>query len=186
MHIGAMSAAAYRTGEAMRERLHPRSALRLTAMLTLTIVLQGCGLLSSATQVPNRPIEVVGVVASEKTSVVGSRVFVDYAFDDGRTFSTDAGGRSPQVGDLLIAGSKPTPWVIGASAETGSGWPVGCYSLDVQGIQHETTVELDIGVTVPKAPDFKVQPVPVLGEFWRGALCLDREGRALEIFVSGA
>jgi hypothetical protein len=173
----------------MREQLHPRSALRLIAMLMLAIVVQGCGFLFPSAKAPDHPIEVVGVVASEKTGGQGSVTEVSVTFDDGRTFTYNthyrilAGGR-PHVGDLLLAGSKPTPWTIGASPEIpSSALPVGCYLLNENGTEHETTVELDIGLTVPKAPNFETQPVPGVGEHWRGALCLDREGRALEIFV---
>jgi hypothetical protein len=170
----------------MDSRLRSRFAFRFAlALAAMALVTQGCGLFGQAT--PNRPVGTVGVVASDK---VGGGVFV--TFDDGRTFRFDVNdetiaGHWPQVGDLLIAGSKPTPWVIGASLEdANSGWPVGCYGLVGNGTETATTVELDVGVTLPKAPNFDPNGRPKDGgPIGGGVICLDREARVINIGVGG-
>jgi hypothetical protein len=152
----------------------------------IALVAQGCDVeIGHATQAPIRQVEVVGVVASVETAVVGTGGVDNYTFDDGRTFTWDInlGGRQAQVGDLLIAGSKPTQWMMSATHEDPeSGWPVGCYSIRKNGHEYATTVVLDNGTTFPKAPDFNPAGAPGEGgRIWNGAICLDREGHVTSI-----
>jgi hypothetical protein len=174
----------------MGKRHVATSAWGLTAILTSAIVLQGCSGLFPASSRTEYTIEVVGVIASERLGPERPVGTLFETFSDGRTYSLPndfllLGGVSPHVGDLFIAGSKPEPWVVGASLQRpDQGWPAGCYSLIGGGINHETTLELDVGITVPKAPNY--HPIPGLGRHWVGALCLDRQGRAMEIFPSAS
>jgi hypothetical protein len=168
----------------MKSRMRSRLAFRqVLALVAVVLVAQGCGLLGQGSPTPNRPVEVVGVVASKEVRVVGSSSVIDFTFDDGRTYTMDNIGGPPGVGGLLIAGSKPTPWAIGASLEDpDSGWPVGCYGLNENGTENETTVDLEVGATLPKAPNFDPTGRPKgSGRIWGGTICLDREGRVIKI-----
>lgn len=161
---------------------------RLVALVGVALALQGCWLVAGQGAAPNHPIEVVGVVASDRIGASAGITQVVATFDDGRTFTYDDRSRNlagvgPNIGDLLIAGSKPEPWIIGVEFRYPVTGQPGCYALTANGYERETTVDLDVGVSLPKAPTFKEQPLPgVGGRIWGGAICLDQDGRATEIF----
>jgi hypothetical protein len=112
-----------------------------------------------------------------------------YKFDDGRTFAMlhkghVAVGWGEGTGDLLIAGTHPDNWMLVARPQDiASGFPPGCYGLGgAAGYDRETTVELDFGVTLQKAPDFNPTGHVALAHFGdRGVICLDRQGRVTQI-----
>jgi hypothetical protein len=90
----------------------------------------------------------------------------------------------PQVGDLIIAGTHPDNWMLVATLrDDWGGYPKGCYGLGGQsGEDRETTVELDFGVSLQKAPDFNPTGHVALAHFGdRGVICLDRQGRVTQI-----
>jgi hypothetical protein len=160
------------------------------ALAAVVLAVQGCGLLGQGSPTPNRPVEVVGVVASESIGGQGTVTEVYVTFDDGRNFTYDTdyqvlAGIRPHVGNLLLAGTLPRPWTIGASLEDpASGWPVGCYGLNENGTENETTVDLEVGVTLPKAPNFDPTGRPKgSGRIWGGTICLDRQGRVIKIMA---
>jgi hypothetical protein len=142
---------------------------------------------------PQKEIDVIGVVASEGGAYDGPDMVDKYTFDDGRTYSmryhgharaVEGPGVLPNVGDLLIAGTHPGNWMLVANLrDDWGGWPKGCYGLGSQaGYDTATTVELDFGVTLQKAPDFNPTDHGQPGRFGSmGAICLDRQGRVTQI-----
>lgn len=80
--------------------------------------------------------------------------------------------------------AKPSPWVYYAPLKDPRSWPAGCYGLTQNGYELESTIELDSGLTLEKAPGFGRRPVPVPRKDNRLAglvLCLDEQGRVFEI-----
>jgi hypothetical protein len=139
----------------------------------------------------HREIDAIGVVASSDFEIVGSNTVYTYTFDDGRTYSQTyeghvlAGG-GPSVGDLLIAGSKPSNWVLVATPQhPGPEAPAGCYATrELNGEVHETSVDLLDGLTLPKAPNYAFgSDYPAGAHLVSAVLCLDRQGRVT--WISG-
>jgi hypothetical protein len=140
---------------------------------------------------PHKQIEAIGVVAAVSGSRSGGDIIDTYTFDDGRTYSMhfrgdrnlEGPGVLPNVGHLLIAGSKPDFWLLVARPFASPGYPTGCFGLGgAAGYDTETTVELDFGVTLQKAPGFNPTGHGTLGRFGdRGVICLDRHGRVTQI-----
>ena len=160
-----------------------RSGFALLAMAVLA-----AALLWGGRSTPHREIEAIGVVASEDVAYDGPETVYRYTFDDGRTFTMRypshmiTGGRT--VGDLLIAGTRPDNWTLVATPrDPASGFRPGCFGLGSQaGHDTKTTVELDFGVTLQKAPDFDPTGHGALGPFGAlGVICLDRQGRVTQI-----
>jgi hypothetical protein len=164
-----------------------RSGFALLAMAALA-----AALLWGGRSTPHKEVDVVGVVASEDGGQNAEGLFDSYTFDDGRTYvmqfhgdrDIDGTGVRPNVGDLLIGGSKPSYWLLVATPrDPRSGFPPDCFGLGSQaGHDTATTVELDFGVTLQKAPDFDPTGHGTLGSFGvRGVICLDRQGRVTQI-----
>lgn len=154
--------------------------MRLLAVAALLVSVVGCS-------GQHRDIDAIGVVASETVATVGDDIIDTYTFDDGRTyairFNTNKGIQGygdPGAGDLLIAGSHSDNWMLVARPQdTASGFPPGCYGLGLlAGEDRGTTVELDFGVTLQKAPDYDPTGHVAPAHFGdRGFICLDRQGR---------
>lgn len=165
-------------------------AQRALVLAALLVTLAGCGLTTPpGSFAPHKEIEAIGVVASQKVAAVEAGVEYTWTFDDGRTYALtfEGTGAAAAAGTLLIAGSKPRPWtLIGSPQDPDSGWPKGCYkTMDYTVEEHDTTVDLDIGVTLQKAPDYQPS-LRSLGERWRAEMCLDREGRVMKLYGGGA
>jgi hypothetical protein len=108
---------------------------------------------------------------------------VDFTFDDGRTFRhyDSDGGPNPGVGDLLLAGSKPRPRIDLAQLRDPRSWPAGCYGFQENGYERASTLELDNGLTLDKAPNYTPLIVHQDNRLWGETLCLDKQGRVFEI-----
>jgi hypothetical protein len=165
--------------------------IRRLAILAIALLVAATASAGCSTQPPHKEIEAIGVVASEGGDRNAEGLFDSYTFDDGRTYTMqfhgdrdlDGPGQLPDVGDLLIGGSKPSYWLLVARPFASTGYPTGCFDLAGQaGHDTATTVELDFGVTLQKAPDFSTTGHGALGPFGtRGVVCLDRQGRVTQI-----
>jgi hypothetical protein len=178
-------------GETSMQARYAAATVRLVIVMGVAaLVTQGCGLIpGGSTRPPERTIEVAGVVVSRTVGVEGSRGYEDFTLADGRTqrIYSDAAGLAPNVGDLLIAGTTPYPWLGLAIPHGPPGWPEGCYEpLPQNGVETETTIELDDGLTVMKAPDFTWPGRPAHGNrLLNASLCLDTQGRVFEVITGG-
>jgi hypothetical protein len=137
---------------------------------------------------PHKEIDAVGVVASQDMSFNDSGTAYTFKFDDGRTFTMHYAGHvgvaQPRIGDLIIAGSKPSNWMLVARQRDPVPDLVGtCYGL-VENGEERDTVELDFGVTLQKAPDFEEggrnpkNSTRITG----GVICLNRDGQVRKIY----
>jgi hypothetical protein len=171
----------------MRGNNRPRFVIAALVLLVAAPLVAGC-----STQPAHKEIEAIGVVASAGGGRSGGDLIDTYTFDDGRTYSMhfkgdrnlEGPGGLPNVGDLLIAGSKPGYWLLVATPrDPASGFPPGCFGLGSQaGHDTKTTVELDFGVTLVKSPDFDPTGHGIPGPFGvHGVICLDRQGRVMQI-----
>lgn len=83
-----------------------------------------------------------------------------------------------QAGNLLLAGSKPSPWYAIADLY-GAGQllrdQVPCYFLTTDWTEREDVIELQFGIRLMKAPDFL--PDSFTSVSVHGSLCLDVQGR---------
>jgi hypothetical protein len=158
-------------------------ARRAFVLAVLLAALAGCS------SKPHWEIEAVGVVASENVTIVGTGSEVTYTFDDGRTYTMHYEWHvipgDPPVGDLPIAGSKPSNWILAATPQhPGQGAPDDCYATqESYGEVHETSVDLFDGVTLPKAPNY-FDPggrYPNGAHLSSASACLDRQGRVTYI-----
>jgi hypothetical protein len=155
--------------------------LALASLLTATVV-GGCS------TPPHREIEAIGVVASQSSGFDGNDTVHTYRLVDGRTFSLRYKGHiatgGPATGDLLIGGTHPDNWVLGARpGDPSFGCPTSGFALGgMAGYDTATTVEFDFGVALQKAPDFNPTGHGTLGPFGdRGIVCPDRQGRVTQI-----
>jgi uncharacterized protein YceK len=162
-------------------------ALLLAALLAS---LAGC---TSVTSSPSASkthweIEVTGVVASTTVTSWGASTTFTFTFDDGRTYTLNNPNTisgKPGIGDLLIGGSKPSPWMMAAHPQYSR--PEGCYEIDENGEEHDTSVELDVGVTLQKAPDFDPTGRSQGATRIQGAaICLNSQGQVMRIIDGGA
>ncbi len=166
-------------------RVSRPSLLARAALLLVALACVGCGPWGTdvegdrPTIGPERHVEVAGAVVSKHNGVEGSAAYTDFAFDDGRTYRSEGEAPEPAVGDLLLAGSKPGPWVDRAPLKDPRSWPTGCYGLGEGGYELQTTVQLDSGLILEKAPNYSR---PGKGSRLFGlVLCLDKQGRVFEI-----
>lgn len=129
---------------------------------------------------PERHVEVAGVVVSKHSGVEGSAAYTDFVFDDGRTYRSAGEAPEPAVGDLLLAGSKPRPWIDYAPLKDARSWSAGCYGYLAGGYERATTIQLYSGLILEKAPNYSR---PGKGEELYGlTLCLDKQGRVFYIY----
>jgi hypothetical protein len=155
------------------------SARRALVLAVLLATLAAC---SSGS---HKQIDVVGVLASGGTAIVGSDTVYTYTFDDGRTYTLTYPGHvllggQPSTGDLVIAGTKPSNWILVATPQhLDPDAPADCYGTPLtNGEVHDTTVDLAMGVTLQKAPNFASGSYyPAGSGFWYATVCLDRQGR---------
>jgi hypothetical protein len=177
-----------------RCRVEVRGNLRLRGLAWWALAAAMVAAVSAGcTGTPHKEIDAIGVVASLGGGRSGDSMVDTYTFDDGRTYSMtykveggviEGGGVLPEVGDLLIAGSRPDNWMLVARPkEVSQGFPAGCYGLGpLAGEDRETTVELDFGVTLQKAPDYNPSGHEALAHFGdTSILCLDRQGRVMQV-----
>ncbi len=169
----------------MRKRPVPRSMLLLRLALVVgAFAFQACDVEGSRpTRAPQLTLEIAGVVESQQTGVEGSRGYADIKLDDGRTYRlyTDAAGPGWAVGDLLFSGTKPWLWVDTAQLRDPRSWPAGCYGYQKNGYERTSTVELDNGLTLDKAPNYAPLIVHQDNRLWGETLCLDKQARVFEI-----
>lgn len=165
----------------MRGKTRPRFVIVAFALLVITAV-AGCS-------TPHKEIDAIGVVAAVEWTPAGNSGVYKVTFDDGRTYEMQGGpqtglGPSPNAGDLLIAGSKPSNWMLVAPLRKISDMPVPCYGLVENGEERDTTIELDFGVTLQKAPDFDEggRNPKFSTRITGGVICLNREGQVRKIY----
>ena len=166
----------------MRGRLQLRR-LVLLALAACSLV----ALTSACTGTPRKEIDAIGVMtAMEPTAAGGQRI----TFDDGRVYEMPGGpvegrGSAISVGDLVMAGSKPDNWMLVAPLRVpDSSSHVPCYGLVENGDERDTTVELDFGVTLQKAPDFDEggRNPKYSTRITGGVICLNRDGQVRKIY----
>ena len=124
-----------------------RSPLCLSA-LAVALLLAGCG---NTVYTP----EVAGVVAASE-QVDGSGQSFRITLRDGRSHIVDrdkvkgviGSGLPPNVGDLFLAGSTPTPWVAGIAGTD------PCFSIGGGGTEDGDFITTDVGLRLRKAADF--------------------------------
>ena len=160
-----------------------RLVLAALVLLVVAPLLAGCS-------TPHKEIDAIGVVVSIGPTVTGDLTTYRITFEDGRVYEMPGGPMSgsdpgPSPGDLLIAGSKPDNWMLVARLRDPFPDLVGpCYGLVENGDERDTTVELDFGVTLQKAPDFEEggrnpkNSTRITG----GVICLNRDGQVRRIF----
>jgi len=174
-------------GDGMRGRLRLRQ-LALLALAVFSIL--GLTAACADTSPPHKEIGAIGVVASVDWTAAGESGVYRIRFDDGRTYAMEGGpvtgsGPSPSVGDLILAGSKPSNWMLVAPLRVpDSSWHVACYGLVENGEEKDTTVDLDFGVTLQKAPDFDENGRNPMysSRIFGGVICLNRDGQVRRIF----
>ncbi len=161
---------------------YPRLVIAALAVLVAATCVASCS-------TPHKEIDAIGVVAAEHEAYESGTTVDSYTFDDGRTFELRYAGtvavRGPEIGDLIIAGSKPSNWMLIAPLRVpDSSWHVPCYGLVENGDERDTTVELDFGATLQKASDFEEggrnpkNSTRITG----GVICLNRDGQVRRIF----
>lgn len=136
-----------------------------SAFLLLTVpLLAGC--FGSASAPPRTP-DAIGVVAT-----------TDWIPNAGRTatFELDSGSRveidlasahlllgegAPGTGDLLVTGidASGARWLFGLARVERKDLPPRCYRLQSAGIGHDGSIDMAIGVRLPKSPDFDPGPI---------------------------
>jgi hypothetical protein len=159
------------------------------ALLAL-VVFSVCGLAAACTGATHKEIDAIGVVAAVDWTAAGGSGVYKISFDDGRTYEIEGGpatggGPSASVGDLVMAGSKPDNWMLVAPLRVpDSSWHVPCYGLVENGDERDTTVELDFGVTLQKAPDFDEggRNPKYSTRITGGVICLNRDGQVRKIY----
>ena len=154
------------------------------AILLLAMAIASCTTPKPVTYVP----DMAGVVKTR------ARVGTDLRFEllDGRVLIRPANGDymggQPQVGDLLLAGSSPEPWVYRASPE-GEPNPNGPICYQVFGETRANTAQIfkrvadptrgDLTIVFPKALDW--HDVGASGDKLFGVLtCVNEDGKAFE------
>lgn len=168
----------------MRGRLRLRR-LALLALAACSVV----ALTSACTGTTHKEIEAIGVVAHEDVAYDGPGTVDSYTFDDGRKYEVHYTGHvavgQPRIGDLVMAGSKPDNWMLVAPLRVpDSSSHVPCYGLVENGDERDTTVELDFGVTLQKAPDFDEggRNPKYSTRITGGVICLNRDGQVRKIY----
>jgi hypothetical protein len=162
-----------------------RGTPRVGHMAILVIALLMAAPASAGCDTRHKEIEAIGVVASVNVDYSGPDTVYSYTFDDGRTFALRYAGhigtRVPDQGELLIGGNQPDAWVLEGQSD---GCPTGSYGLyEMTGRETGTTIELDFGITLEKAPDFTPRAPSLQGRGIGGQnmICVDRQGRVLKI-----
>ena len=88
-------------------------------------------------------------------------------------------GAEPRSGDLVLVGSKPSPWYAAAHYNP-PGWyirtPSGCYLLNGWATERADAVEFDDGLRLLKAADFDGRSSFGLGYRFDNGICLDSHG----------
>ncbi len=133
--------------------------------------------------------DIAGVVRTQTGGPV-----IAYQLADGRGVTIDLntrtiiyGAMAPRVGDLLLAGSQPKPWVARIWDKGSGNDPPDCHLIYAAGTDNGDAVRIDvdpadhIGLEIPKAPGFVAQsdfasPRLDAGRF--SHFCLDGSGRA--------
>lgn len=123
-----------------------------------------------------RPTEIGVVESGERVGDTwhyqlanGATVVIDY--DHSRDLANTGGDR----GDLLIAGiDGGGPWhlFLRERGMSFGGATVTCHQLRSEGVDEATTIFFDIGLVLPKAPDFEAGNFPRNGRY-RGGLSSD-------------
>lgn len=123
-------------------------------VVLLAVLLLGCGGRDYLTP------EVAGVVVGREGGAGGTAT---WELATGQTYSLEmtssdvieGQGGSPDVGDLLLGGTGPDgAWVASLFEQTGAGTPPDCYALHSFGTDRGEWIETDVGLRLPKAPEF--------------------------------
>jgi hypothetical protein len=129
-----------------RENRDRISSLRATILIgALAVVSAAC---SGTSYTP----EIAGVVTSREELADGS---LRITLEDGRSEVVEThaqkiviGGGVPDVGDLLLGGSTPTPWVARLARRD------KCFWIGGNGVEDEGYITADQGLRLPEAADF--------------------------------
>lgn len=172
------------------KRTRPPGALLALGLVTVSVV-------SCQRSVPGPYVpEVAGIVVSSEWTE--PNVVARYNLDNGTSFSlnvlektktTRVGGESSAVGDLLLAGSGPDPWLAFLAPAAESDLPADCYAVYGYATDEGDWIQTDIGLRLRKAPGFDPGilpdtpdgpvPPPRPGLRYEGpgqVFCVNREG----------
>lgn len=161
-----------------------RSSKRASALVFAGLLLAGCG--SRTYYTP----EIAGVVVETR----GTNSASLYQLANGQRFTIDItnskvivyGGGPPDVGDLLLGGTGPDgAWVARLHKDVATGGSPDCFVLGSFGTDHRDTIEMDVGLRLPKAPQFDPGPIgPVDGvkdgtryEWSPSKFCVNSDGQ---------
>jgi hypothetical protein len=156
-----------------------RSATVVGALLIVLVAPSACGPWRDY-----RTPETVGVVTAESADRLTVTI-EDAAGNVTRIAITDYdgldGAASPVVGDLLMLGTKPSPWFERAARQVSQG--PECYLLDGPLTIRGDAVEFQVGLRLPKAPSFAAdaRSDSEINAF----ACLDTRARAVSAFLEG-
>lgn len=130
--------------------------VRFCAVAVLLLTTSGCSLLVPGVPSPAPTLffpDTAGIVASYDTAGPGGR----YELTDGRTIRIPEGVRivrssDPEVGDLLLSGTQPVPWLTGARALDPKPIPepADCYSFVGETRANATHVFKTVSDTAPE------------------------------------
>jgi hypothetical protein len=142
------------------------------AVLTMALAIAGVGCSRVAeTYTP----EIAGVVASQQSLSDGS---YDIVLEDGRSLNVDPdrqriiiGGAAPTVGDLVLAGTSPKPWVARLERR------FECFWIGGDGIEEGGYITGDRGLRLREAANFERGAyAPDQHEFHAGGFCVNSSG----------
>ena len=161
------------------------SARPFALLVAIVVVIAGCG------RTYYTP-EIAGVVVANGVQVDGGggvRLADGTGVPLGGRMRQVYGGGSPNVGDLLLTGSTPEPWMArvgaGLGASAGCFWIGGAGEEEFNGVGHTSYVNLDVGLRVPEAPDIDKGGWPT-GERWETAgVCLNERGEVYKVSTAG-
>ena len=86
---------------------------------------------------------------------------------------------------VVVVVAKPSNWMLVAPPRVPvASWQGPCYGLVENGDERDTTVELDFGVTLQKAPDYDEggRNPKISARTFGGVICLNRDGQVRMIF----
>jgi len=149
------------------------SVRALLVIGTLAIASAGC----------SRPVytpEVAGVVASRQELADGSFQIV---LENGRSQNVEThrqriivGGGVPDLGELPLAGSSPTPWVARLAPR------FDCFWIGGSGSEEGGYVTTDGGLRLPESADFERGPYGAdEHEFHGGGFCVNGSGEVTAV-----
>jgi hypothetical protein len=152
-------------------------AIRCCCLLALAFLLSvSIGCAPGPTYTP----EIAGLVTGREELADGS---FRISLEDGRSRVVDThtqrviiGGGVPDVGDLLLAGTTPTPWIARLASRD------GCFWVGGNGTEEGGYITMDGRLRLPEAANFDRAHYRVEEhEFHSGGFCVDRSGKVTAV-----